>query len=813
MKFTTVFAALCALQASAAAQAIDIYDPGIVRTLRLEFSDPGWHDHLTRRRLGEIGGCPTALTELSADLTVLGAGLPAEGLLFENVSVEYRGQSTLRTPLYSALGFIQGDCSLVDWATELPMFKAPWAIRLDQGETDREIGGVDTLRLNNGVMAENLVTEVVIRNLMTDYLPGTRANWIRVEAGLPGALEYIGLYQNVEHLDSMFQSRHFHRGPDGEFGYRYDHGDLEPLASVAQYMAEYEPEAGDEGASDAIKVGPVATPAELIEDFATLYLAGVSICDAPVSAQTFLDDLSKYLDIDEAVRFLAYWALIGENDGRASEILQDTHHANLVFVPQGLDRALVATSACDASNQAVQQWLRRALLQSAETRERYMAHLRTMASEVDPVEIGAWLASIESMLAAELDGRYEPETAAFWEGFENQGWSEEQIGAFFIQIVMAPDLADDIAEAMAQLEANIATVLAHPEVAAAAPTVHTLCHQPVHPLRPEDGGGWVNVTAHASGASDLSVRLFYRAAHGWRWRDMTDAGNAQDDGIAGNGVWGYRFDAALGDWPFADFDTVEYFVQARHTGAGGPAARCLPARAGAAPQEFLVARTRSPLALSINELCAINERRVEDPCGDTNDWVELVNLSGTALDLSGYELVADPADLGQGFVFPENTWIGSLGTLLVWCDEEPGENSGVCNGAVNDDPNVENRPGVHGFPKLSRSGGQVLLVSSTGQLVDFVRYKRNPEDASYARTIDGSGSFEWTIQPTPGEPNGLSVFGDLNGDGLVNTPDLLILLGSMGTSCCGGGLCPADLNHDEIVNTTDVLLFLSAFGS
>lgn len=228
MKFTTVFAALCALQASAAAQAIDIYDPGIVRTLRLEFSDPGWHDHLTRRRLGEIGGCPTALTELSADLTVLGAGLPAEGLLFENVSVEYRGNTSFWFALDQALAESGPFCSLVQTVVEFPMFKAPWSIRLDQGETDREIGGVDTLRLNNGVAAGDLVTEVVIRNLMTDYLPGTRANWIRVEAGLPGALEYIGLYQNVEHLDSMFQTRHFHRGPDGEFGYRYDHSDLTP---------------------------------------------------------------------------------------------------------------------------------------------------------------------------------------------------------------------------------------------------------------------------------------------------------------------------------------------------------------------------------------------------------------------------------------------------------------------------------------------------------------------------------------------------------------------------------------------------------
>jgi hypothetical protein len=47
--------------------------------------------------------------------------------------------------------------------------------------------------------------------------------------------------------------------------------------------------------------------------------------------------------------------------------------------------------------------------------------------------------------------------------------------------------------------------------------------------------------------------------------------------------------------------------------------------------------------------------------------------------------------------------------------------------------------------------------------------------------------------------------GDVNGDGFVNTTDLLELLASWGT--CGG--CPADLNGDGFVNTADLLILLA----
>ena len=53
--------------------------------------------------------------------------------------------------------------------------------------------------------------------------------------------------------------------------------------------------------------------------------------------------------------------------------------------------------------------------------------------------------------------------------------------------------------------------------------------------------------------------------------------------------------------------------------------------------------------------------------------------------------------------------------------------------------------------------------------------------------------------------------GDLNGDGVINTSDLLILLGSWGP-CNDCDNCVADLDGDCIVNTSDLLILFGNWG-
>jgi len=56
-----------------------------------------------------------------------------------------------------------------------------------------------------------------------------------------------------------------------------------------------------------------------------------------------------------------------------------------------------------------------------------------------------------------------------------------------------------------------------------------------------------------------------------------------------------------------------------------------------------------------------------------------------------------------------------------------------------------------------------------------------------------------------------SVPGDLDGDGVVDVSDLLLLLGEWGT-CADPNDCPADLNNDGVVNVSDLLILLANWG-
>lgn len=53
--------------------------------------------------------------------------------------------------------------------------------------------------------------------------------------------------------------------------------------------------------------------------------------------------------------------------------------------------------------------------------------------------------------------------------------------------------------------------------------------------------------------------------------------------------------------------------------------------------------------------------------------------------------------------------------------------------------------------------------------------------------------------------------GDINGDGVVDVSDLLVLLGAWGP-CGDPNNCPADFNDDDVVDVSDLLTLLSAWG-
>ena len=120
----------------------------------------------------------------------------------------------------------------------------------------------------------------------------------------------------------------------------------------------------------------------------------------------------------------------------------------------------------------------------------------------------------------------------------------------------------------------------------------------------------------------------------------------------------------------------------------GPCGGIFPAHAELGPSTFRVqvgARAESPVV--INEFMASNSRHHPRSPGDTEDWIELRNISDGAVDLSGWYLSDDP-DKPRKWMFPAGTSIPAAGYLLVWADEDSSESpdstpTSSCPGTVN----------------------------------------------------------------------------------------------------------------------------------
>lgn len=139
----------------------------------------------------------------------------------------------------------------------------------------------------------------------------------------------------------------------------------------------------------------------------------------------------------------------------------------------------------------------------------------------------------------------------------------------------------------------------------------------------------------------------------------------------------------------------------------------------------------------INELMADNDNILADPQGDYDDWLELHNLTDTAVSLTGMYL-SDKEDEPTKWQFPENTEIPANGYLIVWLDED-----------------IDDPEGLHADFKLSKGGEAALLVDTDAngnQVLDSITFEEQETDVAFGRLPNGTGEFQ-IVQATPGAEN------------------------------------------------------------
>ena len=123
----------------------------------------------------------------------------------------------------------------------------------------------------------------------------------------------------------------------------------------------------------------------------------------------------------------------------------------------------------------------------------------------------------------------------------------------------------------------------------------------------------------------------------------------------------------------------------------------------------------------INEALASNLNTAFDTYGESDDWIELFNTTGTAFDLSGLYL-SDNATNYMKWTFPAGSIILPNDYLIVWADDD------------------SSQIGLHTNFKLS-SSGETVYFSNGINMYDAVGFSFQTTDVSYARCPDGGLAF------------------------------------------------------------------------
>lgn len=146
-------------------------------------------------------------------------------------------------------------------------------------------------------------------------------------------------------------------------------------------------------------------------------------------------------------------------------------------------------------------------------------------------------------------------------------------------------------------------------------------------------------------------------------------------------------------------------------------------------------------SLWLNEAQADNITGPTDSTGQHEPWIELCNAGTNSINLGGYYLSDSYTNLAR-WAFPTNAAIPAGGYLVVWCDNQTNQSSGIA-------PHTNFRlPSGNGTVALSRT------VSNAVQLLDYLTYVSLPSNWSYGDTPDAQPFYRASMfQFTPGNPN------------------------------------------------------------
>ncbi|MBN1804785.1 MAG: CotH kinase family protein [Sedimentisphaerales bacterium] len=683
----------------------DFYDETVLRTLRLEFSQPDWWSRLE--------------ANAQTDNNIV-AALTVDGVTYEGVGVRFRGMTS-----YSMIGNSK---------------KKSFNIKIDYTGENQRLMGYKTLNLINCFDDPTFMREPLYSNIVRQLMPSAKANFVKLE--ING--ENWGIYANIQQINAEFLEDWFTDnsgtcwcalGAFADFGQPPADRQTpqpqpdEPSPRIRQ-MAVNElllNEAGlggfGNGSAALTWQGSEQQAYEAVYEIKSTeqdnpWDSLINTCDVlnNTPLEQLPEEIEAVLNIDRALWLCAFEIIFHDDDGYVSKRGSDYY---LYYEPQTGQINVIqydANTCMKWSNAAgwsifygetdPQIPLMYRLMAVKQYRQRYLAHVRTILNSFLTEEtlfpkIDTYRALIEEQV--NLDDKKLYSNQAFAGGID-------QLKEFVLN--------------------RRNSILSNRLVNVPAPEIISVGEEVV-----QNGTDRIlTITACLNDKLPIAdVQLYIADGFFGRFVPVTMVDDGQHgDGQALDGTFGYT----LPGYPAGT--VLRYYVQATADNGFGTLVFS-PEGAEHNTYIHIVTYDRADSTpVVINELMARNNSTITDPQGDYDDWIELANITSEAVDLSGMYLSDNPENPLK-WQFPEGTKIEPEGHLIVWADEDGSD-----------------EPGLHANFKLSSQGETIWLFDTDEQgnaLLDSVTFGPLNPDISFGRYPDGHGTIQAMSAPSPSAPN------------------------------------------------------------
>lgn len=648
-----------------------LYDEGVIREFHLWFSQPDFWQQLKDNYVSH--------TDLPATMVV-------EGDTFFNVGVRFKGQTSYMEAQNSD--------------------KKSFNITMDYAIEGQNLEGYSTLNLNNAFEDASFMREVSYLHQIRRHVPAAKASYVRLF--INGAS--WGIYPHIQQLNGDYLKEWFFSNngtrwradrPPGIGGPGGGWGDgTAALNFLGNDTTEYQEYYTLKTAN---KPNPWDDLVHTCEVLNTTPLANLEA------------EISQVLDLDRTLWFLASEIAFSDDDsyifkGKMDYYLywdpETQRITPLEFDGNSVMKSNAVNWGVFYNETKVNYPLLNRLLAVPGIRQRYLAHFRTLiADEMNSTEYNALVDSYDALINAEVQA--DPKKLYTYAQYNIE---KSNIKNF--------------------VQNHRNNLLNNTELNVTPPSLSNVVMQNAHGMWADPAAGEaVTVTVNAAYGNGLSaVNLYYcPAVYGNFTRVTMYDDGLNNDGAANDGVFGAQIPG------FATGTLVRFYLEAAANNTARTVAY-LPV--GAEHDVFYYhvgVSWAGNTAVVINEIMASNTNTVTDEAGEYEDWIELYNLSSENIDISGYALSDNPANLRK-WIFPENTVIPANGYLIVWADED------------------QDQGPFHANFKLSASGETLSLVTPDTAFVDNISFDQQAPDMGYARVPNGTGPFVLQA-PTFGENN------------------------------------------------------------